>query len=138
MDRLTVKEVADALGLSKNTIMYRLSKLPPEMSIKENGKIYILEDGYKELSKGAKPSREPKTEDKPTVNNDELLEALKAQIEYLQNQIMIKDEQIKSLSDSLSIEQRIHAQFIGKLESSEAGSEAEPKKSFFSRVFHRK
>lgn len=137
MERMTVKEASEALGLSKNTIMYRLSKLPPEMFIKEDGKIYIFEDGFRELSKGAKPSREQKEENHAQVNHDELLEALKAQIEYLQNQISIKDEQIRQLNESLSIEQRIHAQFIGKLESSEAGSEAEPKKGFFARVFHR-
>lgn len=137
MERMTVKEASEALGLSKNTIMYRLSKLPPEMFIKEDGKIYIFEDGFRELSKGAKPSREQKEENHAQVNHDELLEALKAQIEYLQNQISIKDEQIRQLNESLSIEQRIHAQFIGKLESSETGSEAEPKKGFFARVFHR-
>lgn len=137
MERMTVKEASEALGLSKNTIMYRLSKLPPEMFIKEDGKIYIFEDGFRELSKGAKPSREPKEENHAQVNHDELLEALKAQIEYLQNQISIKDEQIRQLNESLSIEQRIHAQFIGKLESSETGSEAEPRKGLFARIFHR-
>lgn len=137
MERMTVKEASEALGLSKNTIMYRLSKLPPEMFIKEDGKIYIFEDGFRELSKGAKPSREQKEENHTQVNHDELLEALKAQIEYLQNQISIKDEQIRQLNESLSIEQRIHAQFIGKLESSETGSEAEPRKGLFARIFHR-
>ena len=44
MERMTVKEASEALGLSKNTIMYRLSKLPPEMFIKEDGKIYIFEE----------------------------------------------------------------------------------------------
>lgn len=58
MERMTVKEASEALGLSKNTIMYRLSKLPPEMHIKEDGKIYIFEDGIRALSKWAKPSRE--------------------------------------------------------------------------------
>lgn len=137
MERITVKEASEALGLSKNTIMYRLSKLPPEMFAKEDGKIFIFEDGFRELSKGAKSSRESKEENHTQINHDELLEALKAQIEYLQNQISIKDEQIRQLNESLSIEQRIHAQFIGKLESSESGSEAEPKKGFFARVFHR-
>ena len=137
MERMTVREASEALGLSKNTIMYRLSKLPPDMHIKEDGKIYIFEDGIRELSKGAKTSREAKEENHTQVNRDELLEALKAQIEYLQNQISIKDEQIRQLNESLSIEQRIHAQFIGKAESLETGSEAEPRKGLLARIFHR-
>ena len=52
MDRMTIKEVADYFGTSKNTIKYRMTKLSPDMTTRDGNVIYILEAGIKELSKG--------------------------------------------------------------------------------------
>ena len=87
---MTVKQVADMLHLSKNTIKYRMKKLPAEMIEREDGVIYILEAGIKELEKGKKayepprPAEEPRSLDPNQHNNhDEVVELLKAQIEDL-------------------------------------------------------
>lgn len=136
MEKWTAKEASDLLGISKNTIMYRLSKLPADLYIKEDGKIYIYDAGIDELKKGIKPSQEPKTQKDISDNSKELIQALQGQIEQLQNQLTIKDEQIRTLTECLNIEQRIHAQFIGKLEA-KTESEEPAKKGVFARIFRR-
>ena len=141
---MTVKQVADMLHLSKNTIKYRMTKLPPEMIEKEDGIIYILEEGIKALQKGKKPSdNQPKEEERAPDridNHDEVVNLLKAQIEDLKRdkenlekdkanllqQLQAKDLQISDLTKSTL------AFSMMKLEADTK------KKGFFSKLIHRK
>lgn len=141
---MTIKQVADMLHLSKNTVKYRMKKLSPEMVEREDGIIYILEDGIKALQKG-KRTPDNQQEDEERVidridNHDEIVNLLKAQIEDLKKdkenlekdkanllqQLQAKDLQISDLTKSTL------AFSMMKLEADTK------KKGFFSKLIHRK
>ena len=96
MDRMTIKEVADYFGTSKNTIKYRVTKLPDNMVTRENGVIYILESGIKELGKGF-PKDQPEKPIEPVAQPDTTTTDL---VKILTDQLAVKDKQIEELTES--------------------------------------
>lgn len=141
----TIKDVAELIGTTKNTIKYRMKKLPPELIRNVGGQWFISEAGYNRLKDDFQiEEKEPEKEavypgyGKP--ENASFVDVLSEQIAFLQEQIKVKDRQIEDLSASLKAEQTINIQNVGLLKQREEvilKLEADAKRSWFSRVFHR-
>lgn len=122
-ERMTIKQVADMLHLSKNTVKYRMKKLPDDTIIREDGVIYISKSGIDLLSKGV--SAAPiGAADQPVMmsGNDNLsimIDKLSSEIEFLREQLKTKDNQIEELTTSLKAEQTISIQYVGLLRQKE-------------------
>lgn len=146
MKEYSIKNVADLLGTTKNTIKYRMKKLPGDLVRKEGSQWFILETAL-DLLRDNVPSDQNGTgdhvssdpvPDKPVP--DELIRSLQDQIDFLKSQIEIKDKQIEDLSTGLKQEQGIslhNALLLKDREETILKLEADTKKSWFSRVFHR-
>lgn len=149
--RLTIKQATTYLGLSKNTIMYRLSKLPDDVKVKENGRIYILKEGIdalRELSEQmdnivveAIDKDTAPADAEPVKDQTDLVNELRRTIALLSDQIEKKDHQIEELNTSLKREQEIslhNSLLLKEREEQIIRLEADTKKSWFSRHFGRK
>ena len=121
-ERMTIKQVADMLNLSKNTVKYRMKKLPDDTIVRENGVIYILKAGIDLLSVGSSAASGSETEPVIMSGNDNLsimIDKLSSEIEFLREQLKTKDNQIEELTTSLKAEQTISIQYVGLLRQKE-------------------
>ena len=109
MDKMTIREVADYFGTSKNTIKYRMTKLSPDMTTRDGNVIYILEAGIKELSKGFTPKEQPA---QPVEQPRESDETTKELIKLLKEQLTFKDQEITRLTEMLRVEQMKSANLL--------------------------
>ena len=131
MKEFTLLQAANTLGITKNTVKYRLKKIPSELYRRdEKGIIFISGTGLEELRKiGINHEKEPI---KPEVNHDKPLQpaeqpqreetvkhakttqeqsenlysALLLTVETLQKQLEVKDQQIAALTEALQTAQR--------------------------------
>lgn len=89
----TVKEVAEMLGVTKQTVQYHLKSLPTNYTTKSDKNIiYIKPLGQKALSDKI-DKRKQFSVDKETVGNDK-------EIDHFKEQIKEKDQQIAQLLES--------------------------------------
>lgn len=96
----TLKEAAEALGLTKNTVKGRLQKLPAESTYKgDDGKIRITPEAFQSLQETVKQP-EPEPEDS---------QSLQIVIDLLREQLAVKDSQIAALTAALAAAQALHA-----------------------------
>ncbi len=138
MTDLTLRQAADLLGISKNTLKYRLAKLPDGLTYVvgegRDKRIYVTEEGFNRLKETVKekPPKEssetdtetPKTEHEPPKGGfsqsepnepqfiailNRTIETLTGQIESLTAQLTIKDEQIAQLMQLVNQSQQLHA-----------------------------
>jgi DNA-directed RNA polymerase specialized sigma24 family protein len=91
---LTYKELADKLGVKKDTIIYRARKLPADNIIKKNNKNYLTEAAVKTIT------NEIKKQQQASHNATDLLA----------EQLTKKDEQINQLQNLLDQQQRLALQ----------------------------
>lgn len=110
---ITIKQLSDELGVSKEAIRKRANQLAPTCyQVGTNRKILINPEGEQIIRDsynagdnqvgtniGAKVGIENK-------QNDAVYEALNATLQILKEQLKIKDEQIKILQDALQKEQQ--------------------------------
>lgn len=92
----TIKQIADELGVSKTAIRKHMT---PEfrasyVQTDENGLLYINEDGEKHLKSLRKSPQTPQTKFAENTGNPVSTDF----VAILQEQLKVKDEQIKSLS----------------------------------------
>lgn len=111
MKEYSIKNIADMLGTTKNTIKYRMRKLPSDLVRKDGSQWVILEPAI-ELLRDPAPDKEtdpgdPIEKDTSPDNNQDLIRVLENQISYLKDQIEKKDLQIRDLTESLKNEQSI-------------------------------
>lgn len=115
---MTVKELADELGVSKPTISKAITELGLQGHLTKIGNRFILEDSEIEAIKSKisqtpttkespKSESENKTETKETQNETEksLISLLESQITILSEQLSQKDSQINALTSALATSQ---------------------------------
>lgn len=148
MAKITYKQLADELGVSKEKIRYQAKKLPEACVLKEDGVIYLTEQGAAKvreaLSAGsAQAVPEPPKEASTVDLLRDTLETLKKQLEEKDAQLRAKDvqlaekdkqiadltEAVKSQADSIKGEQALHAgtmkkQLTGEVACDEVSVEA--------------
>lgn len=111
---MTIKELSDELGVSKQAIRKHINQLPPTFTVtKENG-VYILNPSVVEYIKGKVTSKkQPVIDNLPPTDNQQLIE----ENDFLKEQIKLKDEQINdwtNLSKSLRTERLLIEEDITK------------------------
>lgn len=104
MDR-TIKEIADALQVSKQAIRQRINKLPKDCYyVGNNNTIYVTEEGFNLLK------------EKVSTHTTKIDSKVDASIEALIKQLDIKDKQIAELQKILNQEQQLNAMNQQKLQ----------------------
>lgn len=146
---LTVKEYAEAAGVTQQAVYKRLNKGLAKFVVEVEGQKYIKAEALSELE--PKADQQPETEKQAQAESDvsKLVDTLTQTIEILQGQLSIKDSQIKDLNDRLeqALNNTAQSHYIAAkaqvqaLESGEATEETaattapEVKKGFFKRLF---
>lgn len=145
MKEYSIKNVADLLGTTKNTIKYRMKKLPPELVRKDGTQWVILEEAL-DLLRDDQPADPAPGQTDPADRagsdpvSDDLIRSLQEQVSFLKSQIEVKDKQIEDLTTSLKQEQGIslhNALLLKEREDQILKLEADTKKSWFARHFRR-
>lgn len=159
---MTVKQLAEELGVSKLTISKAISDLGLQGNLHKIGNRFILEETEIQAIK-SQITQTPR----PQETEKMLISALQAQIETLQqhnallsqqlstkdNQIAMQADQIKQLTDSLhdttaaltaaqalhagTIQQQLTDKQAGSEGQSEGVSEPEERQGFWKRIFRR-
>lgn len=145
----TIKELADELGVSKQTVQYHFKSLPTSTYIKNDKGVYILKDEAVSILKSKILVSEPKENDKEsTKETDELYSVLVKQLSEKDLQIeslLSGQKQLQKLLDQQQVLTLQANKKIAELETSlsnpdETGEQTEVesntgKKSFWSKLF---
>ena len=133
---MTIKELADELGVSKDKIKYRVGKLPSNYLVKKNGVTYLKSEGIKAIREQVVGNSLGNSlgnflEDYPPFTHyDKMIELLEKELDVLRKQLEEKDKQLDQLHKSLDQSQQLQAmaeQRVKLLEQKEE-IEEEPKK----------
>lgn len=126
---MTIKELAEELGVSKQAIRKHVNKLPPTMvSTGINHTIYINADGQALLRKlvSTKVSTKVSTETLELTPADSVIEILQRQSELLEKELSSKNSQINSLQSLLDQQQKLHGKELLLLEQKTDQAPKEP------------
>ncbi|MEE3498713.1 MAG: HTH domain-containing protein [Ruminococcus bromii] len=106
---MTIKQLANQLGVSKTTISKAISALGLQGELKRSGNKYLLSDTQIECVKTQIENQKSQTasEKSQTTNQNALLEVL----ELLNKQLSIKDDQIREYQDQIRL---LQEQIISK------------------------
>ena len=134
---ITVKNLADEVGVSKQAIMDKIKKLGLQSDLTRNGNRFVLSKEQANLVKSAfQRTRQEETQSNFAKQNGDLLydivKTLQSEIEVKNKQIEYLQDENRRLSEMISHGQALHAGTIQK-QLLEDGSGK--KKSFFSRLF---
>jgi len=132
MADMTIKELADELGVSKQAIRKHLEKLPPTLSVtKKSNTIYLNADVSNFVRKkvtrvtskvtsnssnlDSNQTREDNRENNPksdrkTINNYEVEKILNEQLKIKDKQLAEKDKQIQTMQKLLDQQQQLSLQ----------------------------
>ncbi|MGM0094819.1 hypothetical protein IGJ40_002780 [Enterococcus sp. DIV0418] len=144
----TIKQIADELGVTKQTIQYHLKSLPTKETTKsDKGYILIKPNGQKLLMEKVQAKTDKETDkrnDKEATKETlslPVLELLEKQLDEANSQLKEKDKQLASMQKLLDQQQQLllKEQQKNQLFLEEAKTESESEnKGFFSRLFNRK
>lgn len=158
-DLLTVKEYAEAVGVSQQAVYQRLNKGLSSFVVEVNGQKFIkrqaLEEAHaqKDSSKVEQDSSKDSSKVEQGLNNvDKLLETLAQTVTLLQGQLEVKDQQISELNKRLeqALTNTSQSHYIAAQAQQKQIPEPEPEdftqdgteekeqpRSFFARIFGR-
>lgn len=159
-DLLTVKEYAEAVGVSQQAVYQRLNKGLSSFVVEVKGQKFIkrqaLEEAQvqKDSSKVEQDSSKDSIKIEQGLNNvDKLLETLSQTVTLLQGQLEVKDQQISELNKRLeqALNNTSQSHYIAAQAQHKQISEPEPEeftpdsaeeekqqpRSFFARIFGR-
>ena len=154
-DLLTVKEYAEAAGVTQQAVYQRLNKGLTSFVVEVNGKKYLKRQALEALQEKAefKPIQDKVEQDSSKVeqgfnNIDKVLETLSKTVDLLQGQLEIKDQQISELNKRLeqALNNTTQSHYIAAQAQKQLTSEEQPEvepinteekqeKSFFSWLF---
>lgn len=148
MKKMTVTELAEAFGVTRQAMNARVKKLSEDFLDKnDRGVTIVNEDGIKILEKHydktilvAEPVIEGAVEKRPEyVDFDKLLTQLmtdkNTEIARLSEQIIIKDRQIAEKDKQLDQQQQLTAKALTEREQTLIELENEKSKGFFAKLF---
>lgn len=158
---MTIKQLADSLGVSKPTVSKAISDLGLQGKLHQVGNRFVLEETEIQAVKSQILQTPKPQESQETQAEKTLISLLESQITILAQQLQVKDnqiaaqqEQIKTLTDSLrdttaaltaaqalhagTIQQQLTEQQAGFETQSDAASVPEPEqRSIWQRIFHK-
>ncbi len=102
---MTIKQLANQLGVSKTTISKAISALGLQGDLKRSGNKYLLSDAQIERVKTQIENQKSQTasEKSQTANQNALIEVLQKQLSLLNEQLNIKDDQIREYQEQISL-----------------------------------
>ncbi|MGM0123072.1 hypothetical protein IGI37_000438 [Enterococcus sp. AZ194] len=105
MADLTIKELADELGVSKDKVKYRVRKLPSEFTYKEGNVTYLTKTAVSKIKSefGGESAEKVPSESPGNLPNEYPAE----NTDYLKEIIGKKDEQIHQLQEMLKTQQKL-------------------------------
>lgn len=113
MGKVTYKQLADELGVSKDKVKYQARKLPPEHIEKADGIVYLTELGAAQIRKAlGAASESPGT---PAPAPADMTALLRDTLDTLQQQLAEKDALIKQLRADLETERQHSREQADKL-----------------------
>ena len=102
---MTIKQLANQLGVSKTTISKAISALGLQGRLKRSGNKYLLSEVQIESVKTQIANQKSQTasEKSQTANQNALIEVLQKQLSLLNKQLSIKDDQIRAYQEQIRI-----------------------------------
>ncbi|MDD3016580.1 DUF536 domain-containing protein [Lactococcus chungangensis] len=150
MKKMTVTELSEAFGVTRQAMNNRIKKLSDEYLAKnDRGVTVVNEDGIKRLEKHyGKVILEDRTDknqeaEKNSVNIDfdkiitQLIEDKNTEISRLSDQIAMKDHQIAEKDKQLDQQQQLTAKALTEREQTLLELEQEKSKGFFAKLFRK-
>lgn len=150
MKKMTVTELSEAFGVTRQAMNNRIKKLSEEYLAKnDRGVTVVNEDGIKRLEKHyGKVILEDRTDknqeaEKNSVNIDfdkiitQLIEDKNTEISRLSDQIAMKDHQIAEKDKQLDQQQQLTAKALTEREQTLLELEQEKSKGFFAKLFRK-
>ena len=150
MKKMTVTELSEAFGVTRQAMNNRIKKLSDEYLAKnDRGVTVVNEDGIKRLEKHyGKVILEDRTDKnqeakKNSVNIDfdkiitQLIEDKNTEISRLSDQIAMKDHQIAEKDKQLDQQQQLTAKALTEREQTLLELEQEKSKGFFAKLFRK-
>ena len=150
MKNMTVTELSEAFGVTRQAMNNRIKKLSDEYLAKnDRGVTVVNEDGIKRLEKHyGKVILEDRTDknqeaEKNSVNIDfdkiitQLIEDKNTEISRLSDQIAMKDHQIAEKDKQLDQQQQLTAKALTEREQTLLELEQEKSKGFFAKLFRK-
>lgn len=147
---MTVTELSEAFGVTRQAMNNRIKKLSDEYLAKnDRGVTVVNEDGIKRLEKHyGKVILEDRTDknqeaEKNSVNIDfdkiitQLIEDKNTEISRLSDQIAMKDHQIAEKDKQLDQQQQLTAKALTEREQTLLELEQEKSKGFFAKLFRK-
>jgi len=95
---MTIKQLANQLGVSKTTISNAISSLGLQRELKQSGNKYLLSEVQIKSVKLQIESQKSQT-----ASENILIEVLQKQLTLLNEQLGIKDEQIRAYQDMIRL-----------------------------------
>ena len=150
MKKMTVTELSEAFGVTRQAMNNRIKKLSDEYLAKnDRGVTVVNEDGIKRLEKHyGKVILEDQSDknqegEKNSINIDfdkiitQLIEDKNTEISRLSEQIAMKDHQIAEKDKQLDQQQQLTAKALTEREQTLLELEQEKSKSFFAKLFRK-
>lgn len=150
MKKMTVTELSEAFGVTRQAMNNRIKKLSDEYLAKNDRGVKVVnEDGIKRLEKHyGKVILEDRTDknqeaEKNSVNIDfdkiitQLIEDKNTEISRLSDQIAMKDHQIAEKDKQLDQQQQLTAKALTEREQTLLELEQEKSKGFFAKLFRK-
>ncbi|MCL2289141.1 MAG: hypothetical protein FWC34_00320 [Bacteroidetes bacterium] len=110
----TIKQTAEKIGVSKQSIRNQINKLGLQNSLHKKGNQFLINDEQEALilkgfEKNSKGEIEKTLQSEVITGLRNALRILEQDIDFLKKQIEKKDEQIISSNEALKAEQLLHA-----------------------------
>ena len=106
---MTIKELADELGVSKDKIKYRVGKLPSNYLVKKNGVTYLKSEGIQAIREqvGENSPVNSLGNYPPFTQYDKVVELLEKELDVLRSQLEEKDKQLEQAHKLIDQEQQL-------------------------------
>jgi DNA-binding Lrp family transcriptional regulator len=106
---MTIKELADELGVSKDKIKYRVGKLPSNYLVKKNGVTYLKSEGIQAIREqvGENSPVNSLGNYPPFTQYDKVVDLLEKELDVLRKQLEEKDRQLEQAHKLIDQEQQL-------------------------------
>lgn len=106
---MTIKELADELGVSKDKIKYRVGKLPSNYLVKKNGVTYLKSEGIQAIREqvGGNSPVNSLGNYPPFTQYDKVVDLLEKELDVLRKQLEEKDKQLEQAHKLIDQEQQL-------------------------------
>ena len=140
---MTIKELADELGVSKDKIKYRVGKLPSNYLVKKNGVTHLKSEGIQAIREqvGENSPVNSLGNYPPFTQYDKVVDLLEKELDVLRKQLEEKDKQLEQAQKLIDQEQQLRMvteqklQLLIEQKDEEQAVKEEPEKKHWWKIF---